>query len=259
VNQYGFSHEWEKERERLRNFQELLDPGTIRHLEKIGVASGWRCLEIGGGAGSITRWLCEKVGSNGHVTATDLEVFFLNELSYPNLSVLKHDIVSDDLPTNAFDLIHERSVLEHLPSRDEVLQKLVKALKPGGWLLVEDVDHHLILHTDEPKSPFRDAMKIIVKTLSDQSGFDPYCGRKHYTNLISCGLLEVSSEGRIFQQPSGNSGISRIWQLILERLREEVLNAGLTVDQFEEAIKGFERSEYGAMSPIWWAAWGKRG
>ena len=86
MKQYGFSHEWERERERLQNFQELLDPGTIRHLETIGVAPGWRCLEVGGGAGSITSWLCERVGPAGHVTATDLEVFFLNELPYPNLS-----------------------------------------------------------------------------------------------------------------------------------------------------------------------------
>ena len=62
MGQYAFSHEWEKERERLRHFEAFLDPGTIRHLEAIGVAPEWRCLEVGGGAGSITAWLCEGSG-----------------------------------------------------------------------------------------------------------------------------------------------------------------------------------------------------
>ena len=110
----------------------------------------------------------------------------------------------------------------------------------------------------KPKSPFREAQKLVVKILSEQRGFDPFCGRKHYTNLISCGLLEVSSEGRVFQQSGGNSGIPRIWQLIVDRLREDVINAGLSVDQFEKALKAFEQSQYGTISPIWWAAWGKR-
>ena len=38
---------------RLDDFDAQLDPGTIRLLEKIGVAAGWSCLEIGGGSGSL--------------------------------------------------------------------------------------------------------------------------------------------------------------------------------------------------------------
>ena len=32
-------------------------------------------------------------------------------------------------------------LLEHLRERDEVLQKLVRALRPGGWLVIEDTDY----------------------------------------------------------------------------------------------------------------------
>ncbi|HZM84459.1 MAG TPA: class I SAM-dependent methyltransferase [Candidatus Limnocylindrales bacterium] len=45
----------------------------------------------------------------------------------------------------AFDVIHARAVLTHLPERDEVLARLVAALRPGGWLLIEDVDIELFL------------------------------------------------------------------------------------------------------------------
>ena len=55
----------------------LYDPGTIRHLEQLGVGPGWRCLEVGGGGGSIAAWLSDRVGPTGHVLATDLDPRFL--------------------------------------------------------------------------------------------------------------------------------------------------------------------------------------
>ena len=101
---------------------------------------GWRCLEVGGGGGSIARWLCQQVGAQGQVVATDIDTRFLDELDLPNLEVLRHDAVNDALPEAAFDLVHARAVLCHLAGRDEVLSKLVTALRPGGWLLLEEAD-----------------------------------------------------------------------------------------------------------------------
>jgi hypothetical protein len=34
----------------LRLIEEFNDPYTFRHLDAIGVAEGWRCLEVGKGA-----------------------------------------------------------------------------------------------------------------------------------------------------------------------------------------------------------------
>ncbi len=36
--------------------------------------------------------------------------------------------------------MHTRLVLTHLPERERVLEKMAKAVKPGGWLLVEEPD-----------------------------------------------------------------------------------------------------------------------
>ena len=57
-----------------------------------------------------------------------------------DLDVRGHRVVTDELDHAGFDLVHARAVLEHLPARDDVLARLVAALRPGGWLLVEDVD-----------------------------------------------------------------------------------------------------------------------
>ena len=68
-----------EERRRLELLEQCLDPMTTRSLDAIGVEKGWRCLELGGGAGSITRMLCERVGPAGRVTAVDLDTRFLDE------------------------------------------------------------------------------------------------------------------------------------------------------------------------------------
>jgi hypothetical protein len=64
----------EQTRERFATLPRLYDPGTIRHLEALGVGAGWRCLEVGAGGGSVARWLAERVGPIGRVLATDIYV-----------------------------------------------------------------------------------------------------------------------------------------------------------------------------------------
>jgi chemotaxis methyl-accepting protein methylase len=46
--------------------------------------------------------------------------------------VERHDVAADPVPENAYDLIHARLVLVHLPERDRVLATLAAALRPGG-------------------------------------------------------------------------------------------------------------------------------
>jgi tRNA A58 N-methylase Trm61 len=90
------------------------DPFTIEILDKIGVAEGWHCAEIGAGAGSMTEWLCRKVGQSGEVLATDREIKLLETIEADNLTVRKHGVASDDLEIRAFDLLLTRKVLEHV-------------------------------------------------------------------------------------------------------------------------------------------------
>jgi SAM-dependent methyltransferase len=68
-------------------------------LRKAGRRTGWSCLEIGAGNGSIARWLSERVGQEGTVVVTDIEPRFLDGLakSRRNVEVMRHDIIRDAL------------------------------------------------------------------------------------------------------------------------------------------------------------------
>ncbi|MGH2501120.1 MAG: class I SAM-dependent methyltransferase, partial [Ktedonobacterales bacterium] len=87
------------------------------------------------------------MGEGGHVLVTDIDPRFLaalEEAGLAQMEVQRHDVTQDPLPPDRFDLIHARLVLLHLPTADQVLRQLVEALKPGGWLLIEDYDMRLV-------------------------------------------------------------------------------------------------------------------
>jgi 2-polyprenyl-3-methyl-5-hydroxy-6-metoxy-1,4-benzoquinol methylase len=95
---YAFPHAAADESRRLQLLEERLDPITKRRAGSLGIGPGARCLEAGGGRGSITRWFAEMVGPTGRVTATDLQVQFLNAIDAPNVEILRHDLRTDTFP-----------------------------------------------------------------------------------------------------------------------------------------------------------------
>src|SRR5262245_34426627 len=163
---YLFDHAVKTERERLAAIEAAANPLTIECLETIGVSEGWRCLEVGAGAGSIAEWLGRRVGPKGKVVATDLQTKFLEAIDAPNLEVRKHDITREELEPDAFDLVSARKVLEHLPDPSAALRRMVAALRPGGWLLVEDSDLASFLRVSFPqRARFERAYAIFLEAL----------------------------------------------------------------------------------------------
>src|SRR5262245_18703177 len=74
---YAFPHGGADERRRLDLLAGRLDPVTKRRVGRLGLPPDVCCLEVGGGRGSITRWLCQDVAPRGQVTATDLDTGLL--------------------------------------------------------------------------------------------------------------------------------------------------------------------------------------
>ena len=143
MSHYIFDNAAPQASQRFASLEMLYDPWTIRHLETTGIGPGWQCWEIGAGGGSIARWLADRCGPSGHVLVTDIDPRFLVEaaaLIHPQIEIQRQDIGNDPLPVQSFDLIHARLVLIHVPTREQALARMVRALSPGGWLIVEDFD-----------------------------------------------------------------------------------------------------------------------
>jgi predicted methyltransferase len=85
------------------------DPLTFERLVLLGVAPGWRGLEIAGGGGSVVRWLADRVGPHGAVAATD---------------------VDDLLAPGDYDLVHSRAVARVFV--DAMLADVTPAARAGA-------------------------------------------------------------------------------------------------------------------------------
>lgn len=196
---YLFANAWLNAYERLRVIERMEDPGTWECLESLGVAKGWYCLEVGGGAGSIANRLCHRVGPTGRVVATDIDTRFLEVLDVPQLEVRTHNIVTDDLEEAAFDLVHTRNLLIHLPERETILGKLAQAVKPGGWLLIEETDFSTA--GPDPLAPaawqaLYTKCQQALQRLCIAAGIDRFFGARVFGLLHVLGWEAVHAVGR---------------------------------------------------------------
>ena len=237
----------------------LFDSGTIRHLEACGVGRGWHCLEVGGGSGSIASWLADRVGPTGRVLATDIDPRFLESLDIPNLEVRRHDIATDPLPEAAFDLVHARLVLMHLPGRETALARMISALKPGGWLVDEEYDS-----SSMPPDPAVSPAEVLLQTqvalmrVLEDGGVDRRYGRQLCGRLRAHGLINVGGEARAFMWQRGSAGAALV-RATYELLRGAMIDGNyVTPQQFDQDIAHLDDPDFMMPSPIMWSAWGRR-
>lgn len=242
----------------------MFDPGTIRHLEQCGVSSGWRCLEVGGGGGSIAAWLAARVGPTGHVLVTDIDPRFLESLQAtlqaPNLEVRRHDIVNDPLPEAAFDLVHSRLVLLHLPQREKALARMIAALKPGGWLVDEEFDasYTLSTATTNPAGLPLKTLNGTRRVMEDRGADDRVFARQLFSRLRAHGLVDVAAEGSVLMWHSGSPGASLL-RANFEQLHRNMIDAGyITQQEFEQDLALLDDPAFTMPSPIMWTAQGRR-
>lgn len=263
MSDYAFDNRWQGTQHRMAALEDWLDPGTARHLTDRGVAAGWHCLEIGAGGGSIARWLGEQVGPDGYVLATDIDPRFLGELERPNLEVRCHNIVQDPLPEAAFDLIHTRLVLAHLSGQalESALNRSVAALKPGGWLVAEEMDFISIIPAPwcETGAAERFARAVDAHNqVMAARGFDCFYGRQVARDLETHGLEDVATEGRAFVWSGGSPG-TRAWSVTLEQLFDEIIaTAMISADELNQVIECLSDPNLAFLSQLTVAAWGRR-
>jgi SAM-dependent methyltransferase len=262
---YLFGQVREQERARLAGLSAQFDPVTVRHLAAIGVATGWHCLEVGAGAGSIARWLAATVGSTGRVVATDVDTRFLDDLPSPPVEVVRHDITGDPVEQHAFDLVHARAVLEHLPSRGEVLTRLLTALSTGGVLMLEDIvfGPAMLPISGRIVGPASkaDAFTRVIPAMAAgfrAGGADPEFGLALPGALTAAGLGGVEAE-LTCRLVHGGSQESAFYTMALQDLGPRLIGAGLLTEQdLVEPLAFVQEPESRWFSLAMVTAWGRR-
>ena len=229
---YTLANTWEHARRRLSVLEGIYDPGTTARMTALGVDTGWRCLELGAGAGSIARWLCDRVGPTGSVTAVDLEPHFLEADPRPNMEILRRDILSEGVPGEGWDLIHTRALIMHLPNREALITDLVRRLRPGGLLFIEEGDFYVFSASESPlySEVWHQSALVAAKT-----GGDFYWARHLPSCMTAAGLLDVtaSTEGHFFR---GGAPWAELTAMTWEQLTPMMVAEGYPAELITAAI-----------------------
>jgi SAM-dependent methyltransferase len=223
--------EEQPELERLRAIERVCDPASRRRLLATGLTTGWTCLEVGPGAGSILRWLSEVVGPEGSVTGVDLSTKFLDTDQPPNITVLQADIRTVPLSKASFDLVHARYVLIHLPDSDVALSKMLAGLKPGGWLVLEEPDFSASRGVTGDAEQLASVAKVnqAIKAMYEKLGMDHALGLTLPARLQRRGL-QVRAVDDEAPLSAGGSGMATIMKMSAEQLREKYLATGVVTE-----------------------------
>jgi 2-polyprenyl-3-methyl-5-hydroxy-6-metoxy-1,4-benzoquinol methylase len=250
------------ERRRLALLTQIADPITTRRLTGLGVGPGWRCLDVGAGDGSVARWLASRVGAQGRVVATDLNPRFLVRHELPNLEVRRHNILEDGLEAAHFDLVHCRALLMHLPDPVRALRRMVDAVRPGGWLFVEEADGSCSFGAADPghtrAAGFDRRTRAMRAALKTTGTMDLEFGRRLPALFESLGVRDVEYEG-VTLLARGGDPMARFNQMTDELLREHFVAAGgLTSEDFDELDRAYDDRSFWFVSYTFFGVWGRR-
>jgi SAM-dependent methyltransferase len=223
-------------RERLRLLSEVMEPYTRELIGWAGVGPGARCLDAGCGGGEVSYLLAEAVGPTGSVLGVDLDreqLAIVQEeaagLGVGNVSFACHDLATWE-PDESFDFVHARFILSHLADPAGGLARLVRHLRPGGWIMVEDIDYRG--HFCEPDCPaLWRAVELYTEAVR-QRGADANIGPRLPGLLRQVGLEEVAMHVHAPARMAPG-GIKELVALTALRIAETAVGDGL---ESEEAM-----------------------
>lgn len=111
-------------------------------LERLGLRPGWRCVDVGAGAGDVSVALAEIVGRDGRVYAVDSDPRARDEVAAAasaHAQVVALTQAAEDLTLpEAVDLAFCRFLLLHVRDPAVVLAKMAGVLRPGGWAVGQE-------------------------------------------------------------------------------------------------------------------------
>lgn len=219
----------DRELVRLKLIEAATDHETISLLGQIGIASGWTCMELGAGAGSIAEWMGTRVGSDGLVLAVDKKTLYLDRLSGPPYRILTGEFLALDIEP-PIDLLHGRYVLIHNAQAQKMLEKIRNIVTPGGCVLLEEPDFTSAWRVNPSSDPSQHRVNEAICRMFSNAGLDPGYGLHLPERMAEAGLTIVGMKATM-HLCQGDQPISNLMAESALVLRKEYTSTGLASDQ----------------------------
>jgi SAM-dependent methyltransferase len=252
-------------RERLRVLGRIMHPSTAALFDRLGLGPGLTCLDVGCGGGDVTLELARRVAPGGRVVGVDLDE---EKVRIARSEAQQHGIAGVEFrvadirelrDAGPFDVVYARFLLTHLSDPEAAVRSFHEQLRPGGTLVVEDIDFSG--HFTYPDSAAFHRYRELYCTTVTRRGGDPNIGPRLPLLLKQQGFSGV---GLHLVQPTGMEGdVKLISGLTLENIAGAVLQDGLAsrqeIDDLVQALYAFAADPLTLSGmPRVFQVWGRR-
>jgi len=251
-----------EEQQRLSRLNALLNGNSLGAIE---LREGECVLDVGSGLGQFTRLLARKVGSRGKVVGIERS----SEQIAEALRQARHDEEehlldvrqgsADQLPLvedewGTFDVAHSRFLLEHVTDPLAVVRQMVRAVRPGGRIVLEDDDHKVLRIWPEPPG-LLELWRAYYMTYEHQ-GKDPFVGRHLIKLLHQAGAVPRRNRCLDFGSCAGNPNFEAMVENfigIMDGARDEMVSFELTDhDRIDAALAEFRAWSHCPDASLWY-------
>ena len=225
--------------ERLRLLNRVKWPTTAALLGEAGLRAGMRCLDVGCGSGDVTLKMAAIVGAEGNAVGVDRDQSILRlasqEAERQGLPVTFRRLAADKLAEEAaYDLVFSRYLLSHLPRPQQSVEAMVRAVRAGGRLVLEDVffPGHVCYPANAAFDRYLELYQAVARA---EEGGDAAIGPRLLGLALDAGLVEVRV-GLVVPTFRDGDG-KRVAQITMEHIREAVVGAGMgTGQEMDEVV-----------------------
>lgn len=190
----------EKEIERLRGQALWGWDKESRNLSWFGLVDGMSILELGSGPGFVTEQLI-VLCPNSHITCVEIdpdlirpaEQYLQSKGLESRYTIIQGDLAKMDIPDDTFDFAVARFVFQHLRDPRAALAEICRVLKPGGKLVINDIDIGLG-EIVEPNNPDAEAIEARLHESRSERGGNPRIGRQLWRLMAATGYANMDLE-----------------------------------------------------------------
>ncbi len=245
-------------RERLRLLSEVMGPSTRMLLSDVSIPTGSRCLDavvLARAAGPTGR----AVGVDFDETKLDIARHEAAELGLSTIAFEARDVTKWE-PSEPFDIVYARFLLTHLADPGGVIAAMRRHIRPGGVLIVEDVDFRGYFAEPDCRALSR-YVQLYSKSVQIR-GADPNIGPRLPGLLRERGLDRIQM--KLAHPVALQGGIKLLTCVTLESIAETVLEDGLITEaELRETIEelyAFARDPHTVLAgPRVFQVWGRTG
>jgi ubiquinone/menaquinone biosynthesis C-methylase UbiE len=255
------------EHQRLIAQCEIHRPEAERLFERLEISLGQRVLDVGCGPLGVLDLLSARVGPTGEVVGLDNELRMIEfaernlaQRGLTNVKLVHGDAVSTRLPADYFDLAHERLVLVNVPAPHDVVAEMIRVVRPGGWIAVQNADFAGWIC--EPAHPAWTVLYNALITAWQAAGLDPFIGRRMPALLRDAGLTDISLDVHAHIWRSSDP-YQRLLLTFINIFRHRIISGGfLTADQLDrlttELDQHLSQPETFVIYLLFFQAWGRK-